>query len=154
METALRLAKENPNDPTFAAYAGDDYQLLSDLRTGANPDLIASVVGALLKEGVEFFKTHLGPAGDPQSGDAVWNSLSSSQQNAMLNEYYNVGVHLQDTFQATNAQRQQWKPQNQLGEGGALYQVPGNETLLQQALNTADGAQITFGQDVLIATEN
>jgi len=91
LQLAIQIVLNNQSDPTFAPYVNNFYGLAVDLNSGSNLQLTASLVAANLQLGTQFFQTHLGPLDNPQDGADAWNALGSSQQNALLDQYYNQG---------------------------------------------------------------
>jgi hypothetical protein len=81
LQNAVRIALDYSTDPVLAAYKDNYYQLAVALYNNSDPNLTATLVAYMLKEGEQFYQSHMGPADDPQNGAGAWNALDPSQQN-------------------------------------------------------------------------
>lgn len=90
-QNAIRAILTNPDDPTFAPYVKDLYSAGVALQKGSNQALMASTIGAYLREGVRNYQSNMSANGDLTTGIDAWKRLDTSTRNALLVQFYKQG---------------------------------------------------------------
>ena len=90
-QNAIRAILDNPDDPAFAPYVKDLYSAGVALQRGTNPALMASTIGAYLREGARNYQSNMSANGDLRTGLDAWNRLDPSTRNALLVQFYKQG---------------------------------------------------------------
>ena len=137
-QNAIRAVLENPDDPAFAPYAKDLYSVGVALQKGSDQALMASTIGAYLREGVRNYQSNMSVQGDPTTGVNAWKRLDPSTRNALLVQFYKQGPTPTRVLRNAMIAAQNGIPYTpRVGVDGAGATYLANEPAIIQAL--ADG---------------
>ncbi|MBH5400898.1 hypothetical protein HZZ13_24420 [Bradyrhizobium sp. CNPSo 4010] len=90
-QNAIRAILNNPDDPAFAPYVKDLYSAGVALHKGSDHALMASTIGAYLREGVRNYQSNMSVHGNLTTGIDAWKRLDPSTRNALLVQFYKQG---------------------------------------------------------------
>ncbi|MBJ7401982.1 MAG: hypothetical protein JHD07_01205 [Bradyrhizobium sp.] len=90
-QNAIRAILNNPDDPAFAQYVKDLYSADVALHKGSDQALMASTIGAYLREGARNYQSNMSVNGDLTTGIDAWTRLDPSTRNALLVQFYKQG---------------------------------------------------------------
>jgi hypothetical protein len=90
-QNAIRAILNNPDDPAFAPYVKDLYSADVALHKGSDQALMASTIGAYLREGARNYQSNMSVNGDLTTGIDAWTRLDPSTRNALLVQFYKQG---------------------------------------------------------------
>ncbi|MBR0959850.1 hypothetical protein [Bradyrhizobium japonicum] len=90
-QNAIRAILNNPDDPAFVPYVKDLYSAGVALQKGSDQALMASTIGAYLREGVRNYQSNMSVNGDLTTGSDAWKRLDPSTRNALLVQFYKQG---------------------------------------------------------------
>ena len=137
-QNAIRAVLENPDDPAFAPYAKDLYSVGVALQKGSDQALMASTIGAYLREGVRNYQSNMSVQGDPTTGVNAWKRLDPSTRNALLVQFYKQGPTPRLAQEKMTLAAETGAPYvPQIGADGAGATYLANEAAIVRAL--ADG---------------
>lgn len=90
-QNAIRAILNNPDDPALAPYVKDLYSAGVALQKGSDQALMASTIGAYLRDGVRNYQSNMSVNGDLTTGADAWRRLDPSTRNALLVQFYKQG---------------------------------------------------------------
>jgi hypothetical protein len=90
-QNAIREILNNPDDPAFAPYVKDLHSAGVALQKGSDRALMASTIGAYLREGARNYQSNKSVNADLPTGVDAWNRLDPSTRNALLVQFYKQG---------------------------------------------------------------
>ncbi|MDA9437621.1 hypothetical protein XH98_00520 [Bradyrhizobium sp. CCBAU 51745] len=134
-QNAIRAILGNPDDPAFAPYVKDLYSAGVALQKGSDKALMASTIGAYLREGARNYQSNMSVKGDLATGIEAWKRLDPSTRNALLVQFYKQGptpkLALKNAMTATQ-NGAPYVPRVGVDGAGATYLA--NEPAIVQAL--------------------
>lgn len=137
-QNAIRAILHNPGDPAFARYAKNLYSAGVALQKGSDQALMASTIGAYLREGVRNYQSNMSVNGDLTTGIDAWKRLDPSTRNALLVQFYKQGPTPRLALKNAMIAAQNGVPYvPRVGVDGAGATYLANEAAIAQAL--ADG---------------
>lgn len=137
-QNAIRVILNNPDDPAFAPYVKDLYSAGVALQKGTDQALMASTIGAYLRDGVRNYQSNMSANGDLTTGTDAWNRLDPSTRNALLVQFYKQGPTPKLALKNAMIASQNGVPYvPQIGVDGAGATYLANEAAISRAL--ADG---------------
>ena len=137
-QNAIRAILNNPDDPAFAPYVKDLYSAGVALQKGSDQALMASTIGAYLREGVRNYQSNISVDGDLATGADAWKRLGPSTRNALLVQFYKQGPTPKLALKNAMIAAQNGVPYvPRIGVDGAGATYLANEPAIVQAL--ADG---------------
>ena len=137
-QNAIRAILDNPDDPAFAPYVKDLYSAGVALQKGSDQALMASTIGAYLREGVRNYQSNMSVNGDLTTGADAWKRLDPSTRNALLVQFYKQGPTPRLAQEKMTLAAETGAPYvPQLGADGAGATYLANEAAIVRAL--ADG---------------
>jgi hypothetical protein len=90
-QNAIRAILNNPDDPALEPYVKDLYSAGVALQKGSNQALMASTIGAYLREGARNYQSNMSVNDDLKTGVDAWERLDPSTRNALLVQFYKQG---------------------------------------------------------------
>ena len=137
-QNAIRAILKNSEDPAFAPYVKDLYSAGVALHKGSDPALMASTIGAYLREGVRSYQSNMSVNGDLTTGVDAWKRLDQPTRNALLVQFYKQGPTPTRVLRNAMIAAQNGIPYTpRVGVDGAGATYLANEPAIIQAL--ADG---------------
>ena len=134
-QNAIRAILKNPDDPAFAPYVKDLYSAGVALQKGSDQSLMASTIGAYLREGVRNYQSNMSVNGDLTTGTDAWKRLDPSTRNALLVQFYKQGPTPKLALKNAMIAAQNGVPYvPQIGADGAGATYLANEAAIIQAL--------------------